>query len=167
MVLLVRSRALSAQALLDACVFSQNRKKKTIFPPPTRPRFYTQRLTTQGGGLRKDEVVLEILLSKEKLPEFSRVCQAGVALGALGRTSEGHSERSIQNSNCLCDRGRRGGRGRRCRERFLLFFGKFRERERTPAEAEAPVVQLVRWCTRSSVYLFGLVLIFFFVVTSP
>ena len=39
------------------------------------------------------------------------VCQAGVALGALGRTSEGHSERSIQNSNCLCDRGRRGAGG--------------------------------------------------------
>ena len=50
------------------------------------------------------------------------VCQAGVALGALGRTSEGHSERCIQNSNCLCDRGRRGGRGRCGRERFLLFF---------------------------------------------
>ena len=60
-----------------------------------------------------------------------------------------------------------GGGGGAVVNGFSFFFGKFRERERTPAEAEAPVVQLVRWCTRSSVYLFGLVLIFFFVVTSP
>ena len=80
---------------------------------------------------------------------------------ALGRTSEGHSERSIQNSNCLCDEDVAGGGGGAVVNGFSFFFGKFRERERTPAEAEAPVVQLVRWCTRSSVYLFGLVLIFF------
>ena len=34
---------------------------------------------------------------------FSSVCQASVALGALWRTSEAPSERSIQNSASLCD----------------------------------------------------------------
>ena len=65
------------------------------------------------------------------------------ALGALGRTSEGHSERSIQNSNCLCDEDVAGGGGGAVVNGFSFLFGKFRERERTPAEAEAPVIQLV------------------------
>ena len=47
------------------------------------------------------------------------------ALGALGRTSEGHSERSIQNSNCLCDEDVAGGGGGAVVNGFSFFSGNF------------------------------------------
>ena len=121
MVLLVRSRALSALAPFYMRVSSlrtENKKKLSEpppFPPPHKTAFLHATHSLLCWEISKKPIRAQPPLRQthyplEKSSEFSRVCQAGVALS--GAPGEGHSERSIQNSTSLCDEDVAGRAGK-------------------------------------------------------